>query len=268
MLPTTKVAIITPFYNEPLEWLHQAHESVLAQDYACTHILIGDQASVSMGPDLIGQSGQSSLAPLILNLPKGVADYGDTPRAVGTMYAAGLGFDAIAYLDGDNFFKPDHISSLVECQRATQASIVTSRRCFVRLDGSYMAECLASDGVIFCDTNCLFVMREAFHLLSYWALMDRQYHPIDDRVMWHHLKKSGLTKAHTGLATVCYRATHEGFYHDLNELPPEGVKRAYTSDIPLALKLWEDAGNPPLRPRWAYCKYRPPLTALTESGLT
>ena len=256
-----KVAVITPFHNEPLDWLRQAHVSVLSQNYPCTHILVGDQASVELDGVRLDLGSQSSLipsAPLILNLPKGVADYGDTPRAVGSMYAAGLGFDAIAYLDGDNFYQPDHISSLIECQRSTQASIVTSRRCFVRLDGSYMAECLASDGEIFCDTNCLFVMREAFHLLSHWALMPKQYHPIDDRVMWHHFGQSGLAKAHTALATVCYRATHEGFYHDLKEVPPEGVKKAHSSEIPTALKAWEDAGNPPLRPRWAYCKYQSP----------
>ena len=83
-----KVAVITPFYNEPLAWLEQAQRSVMGQSFACTHILVGDQARIT--PPLDG---------LVVHLPVGCKDYGDTPRAVGSMYAAGLGFDAIAYLD-------------------------------------------------------------------------------------------------------------------------------------------------------------------------
>ena len=144
------------------------------------------------------------------------------------------------------------IASLVSLHQASGAPIVTSKRAFHRLDGSYMAHCTASDGEVFCDTNCLFVTREAFSLLSNWALMPAAFHPIDDRVIWFHILQSGLARAHTGLATVGYRATHEGFYRDLGEAPPEGVKTSLASEIPLALQHWEQLGLPPLRPRWGY----------------
>lgn len=242
-----RVAVVTPFHREPVEWLSLAQRSVRAQSHPCDHILIGDAAKVT--PPLPG---------IVVNLPVGVADYGDTPRGVGSMYAAGLGYDAIAYLDGDNAFHRDHIASLVELQRRTGAAVVTSRRAFIRLDGSYMAECTASDGEIFCDTNCLLITRKAFDVLAQWALMDRAFHPIDDRVIWHHILRAGHSRAHTGRATAIYRATYPGFYTDLGEAPPAGVKTPTGNPIGEALAAWVAAGNPPIRPRWGYQRYRRP----------
>ncbi|MEN9314698.1 MAG: hypothetical protein RIS35_1091 [Pseudomonadota bacterium] len=242
-----RVAVITPFHREPEQWLSLAQRSVRGQSHPCDHILIGDAATVTPPHPAI-----------IVNLPTGVADYGDTPRAVGSFYAAGLGYDAIAYLDADNAFHRDHIASMIELQRRTNAAVITSRRAFIRIDGSYMAECTASDGEVFCDTNCLFLTRAAFGVLQHWALMDRAFHAIDDRVIWHHILEAGLSRAHTGRATAMYRATYPGFYRDLGETPPEGVKAPKGNPIGDALRAWQAAGLAPIRPRWGYRRYRPP----------
>lgn len=143
-----RVAVVTPFCNEPADWLAQAQRSITAQTYPCDHIMVGDAATVV-----------PPLPAMVVNLPTCVADFGDTPRAVGSFYAVGLGYDAIAYLDADNWFDPEHIASLVTLYLQTNAAVVTSRRAFVRIDGSYMAECTASDGDSFSDTNCLFITR-------------------------------------------------------------------------------------------------------------
>ena len=240
-----KVAVITPFHNETLHWLTECQNSVKNQTYACDHFLIGDAARI-----------QPCLPARVINLPVGVADYSDTPRAIGSFYAAGLQYDAIAYLDGDNCFHPNHIESLVHLLSETGAPVLTSRRAYIRLDGSYMAEDLTSDGEKFCDTNCLFLTRPAFSLLSHWALMDRAFHPIDDRVMWYHILQAGLKRAHTGRVTVAYRATHQGHYRDLGETPPNGAKSPDNNPIGVAFLAWEAKGFPPLRMEHKYCGYR------------
>jgi hypothetical protein len=242
-----RVAVVTPFCHEPPEWLVQAQKSVAAQTYPCDHILVGDAASVV-----------PALPAMVVNLPTGVADYGDTPRAIGSFYAAGLGYDAIAYLDADNWFHPGHIASLVALHMQTRAAVVTSRRAFVRLDGTYMAECTASDGETFSDTNCLYLTRPAFGVLSTWALMDPAFHAIDDRVMWHAIKQQGYSRAHTEQASVAYRARLPNFYTDLGETSPVDVKLAQAEAIMSALAAWEAAGNATLRMNWGYRRYAGP----------
>ena len=37
-----RVAVITPYYREPLTMLRQCHDSVRTQTYPCTHFLIAD----------------------------------------------------------------------------------------------------------------------------------------------------------------------------------------------------------------------------------
>ncbi|MBV8511554.1 MAG: glycosyltransferase family 2 protein [Xanthobacteraceae bacterium] len=242
-----RVAVVTPFCNEPPDWLAQAQRSIAAQTYPCDHIMVGDAASVV-----------PPLPATVVNLPTCVADFGDTPRAVGSFYAVGLGYDAIAYLDADNWFDPEHIASLVTLHLQTNAAVVTSRRAFVRIDGSYMAECTASDGDNFSDTNCLFITRAAFAVLSTWVLMDRAFHAIDDRVIWHAIKQQGYSLAHTGRASVAYRARLPNFYTDLGETPPLEVKAQQVEAIMAALTAWEAAGNAPLRMRWGYRRYAAP----------
>ena len=236
-----RVAVVTPYYKTPDEWLLQCHESVMRQSYPCTHILVADGRP---------QSCVDRLGAQHIVLPLRHADYGDTPRAVGSMSAVGQGFDAIAYLDADNWYDPDHIASLVELHHSSGAAVVTSRRNYHRLDGSYMAECLSSDGENFCDTSCLMLTRAAFKIAPMWALMDPVGHPLDDRVMWYHIREAGLSRAHTGRATVGYRATTAGHYRDMKEPVPEGAR--HSEDIRAAMEQWVAKGYPPLLVKWWY----------------
>jgi hypothetical protein len=109
-----RVAVVTPYFREPLDWLRQCHASVRAQTHACTHVMVADGHPQS---EVAGWPGLRHIA-----LPTSHGDYGDTPRAIGSIEAIGAGFDAIAYLDADNAYAPDHIESLVELQRRTGAA--------------------------------------------------------------------------------------------------------------------------------------------------
>jgi hypothetical protein len=255
-LPLKKIAVVIPTYSEPWEVLRQAISSVSPpKDLEVKVILVTD------GPRELPHLDP---APLVLQLPKKTADYGDTPRALGSFYAAGLGFDAICYLDADNFYDPDHLESMLDSYKETQADVIVSGRKIVRLDGTYMATCLTCDGEKFADTNCLMLTRRAFHVLQYWSLMAPEYHAIDDRVIWYAIKSMGYKTAFTKKHTVNYRASYPGYYTDLGESPPLGVRIPDNNAIDIALKKWRQSGNPSLVLKWKYNKYRRPLETNTD----
>ena len=49
-----------------------------------------------------------------VQLPRSHGDIGSTPRLIGCYHAIGLGVDAVAFLDADNWYREDHISNLLE----------------------------------------------------------------------------------------------------------------------------------------------------------
>ena len=241
-----RVAVITAFHAETPEMIERCHASVRAQTVPCDHIMVGDNAKV----------GAPATA-LHVHLPRNAADYGDTPRAVGSAYAAGLGHEVICYLDGDNWLHPQHVESVLACQRDTGAAIVSSYRSLYRLDGSYMAVCISSDGQQFCDTNCMALFRPAFHLTATWSSMDERLHPIGDRVMWKAVLQSGLARAHTSRATVHYLAAAAGFYRDLREPIPPGARDSAPA-IRQALAQWKAMGHE-LPVQFRYTRYAKPV---------
>ncbi len=257
--PALRVAVVTPFHREPAAWLEACQRSVASQTHPCTHILVGDAATV-----------QPPLPALVLPLPQGAQDWGDTPRAVGAMYAAGLGFDAIAFLDADNTFDADHIARLVALQHQTGAVVLSARRRFISLDGQPMADCLSSDGEAFCDTNCLMVMRPAFAEMAQWAVMDPAFHAIDDRVIWHALKAAGHARAHSPQVTVSYRASQPGIYCDLGWPLPAGVREDADGRVAQALAAWAASGRPDVKVAWRYRRLgTPPVSApVAAAGAT
>ena len=148
-----KIAVVTPYHGEPAEWLRLCHGSVRGQTTACRHIMVADGR-----PDPLVDSFDADH----IVLPDGHANYGDTPRAIGAMSAIGRGFDAIAFLDADNWYKPRHIESLIALHRETGAEVCTSGREIRRVDGSFLTVCPFSDGDLFVDTSCYLFTRGAF----------------------------------------------------------------------------------------------------------
>jgi len=74
-----KIAVITPYCGEPNDWLAECHESVKRQTHPTTHILVADGQPI----DLV-----SSFDAQHIILPITHRDYGDTPRALGSLSAA------------------------------------------------------------------------------------------------------------------------------------------------------------------------------------
>jgi hypothetical protein len=234
-----RIAVITPYYKTPRPWLEQCHRSVLEQTHPCTHILVAD--GVAEG-DVDGWQAQHII------LRTNHADYGDTPRALGSVSAIGQQFDAIAYLDSDNWYMPDHIESLVALHQATDAAVCISNRTINRIDGSYMGPCPESDGEQFADTSCLLLTRRAFGYATAWATFDPRLHAICDRLMMHALRNSGLKRGFTDRPTVAFRAGYRGLYRFFGEQPPPEADKT-GDDFNQALAHLRETGGPDLRPR-------------------
>ena len=157
-----RVAVITPYFRESEDWLGQCHESVRAQSHPCTQIFVADGRPSRFVNELDAQH---------IVLRRGNGDFGDTPRALGALSAAGQGFDAVAFLDADNWFKPTHIESLVQLAEETGAAICTSSRAIYDPGGILLGPCPLNDGESHVDTNCYLMTRRAFAVILEWALI-------------------------------------------------------------------------------------------------
>lgn len=224
-----KVAVITPYTSEPDAWIEQCCQSVQAQTHRADHLLIADGCPRPICRELSTRH---------LELPTRSADYGHSPRRLACVAALIWGYDAVAFLDADNWFEPDHIESLVTAHRQTGADVCTSARTLTRLDGTLLGYCLNSDGRSFCDMNCLFLTT---HLLrTDWAVMSFPdwAAPICDRAIWSNILRMGLATTHTGKPTICYRTKFHGHYEAFGETLPDGIG-APVFNVEQALERWK-----------------------------
>ncbi len=209
-----RVAVITPLHETRLDWLRQCHASVRAQTHACTHILVSDGGANPLG-NFQGQH---------IRLSRSHADYGDTPRAVGSVSAIGQQFDALTYLDADDWYEPRHLETLVDLHRSSGAAVCTMSRKLYTPDGELLGPCIEADGRTFVGTTSLFFTRAAFGLVHLWTLMPADFHAYDDYWMWQHVLRSGLSRAHSEAGTVAYRTTWPAHYRRFGREPPPEAK--------------------------------------------
>lgn len=216
-----RVAVVTPYYQEPRAWLERSLASVRAQSHPCEHIVVAD----GHAQDWIDSAGVRHL-----KLDRGHADYGNTPRTLGGLMAAAEGFDAIAFLDADNWYDPDHVASCVDQALTTGADFVTTGRRIVREDGSVLPYELNEDasGAHF-DTSNFFLLFGAFHSLPRWLLMPTPMTMLGDRYFLKSLRDEGLREARTGRRSVNYLCGWADVYRAVGEEPPPFAK----SQLPL-----------------------------------
>ncbi len=229
------MAVVTAYYSETIQMLWQAHESVLAQTHPCRHILVSDGRPKA---EVDGWNAEH------LVLPRSTGDYGQTPLFVGAAAAAFQGFDLVAFLDSDNWYRADHVQVLADLHLSTGAAFVSTGRMLCRLDGSVMAPCPLTDPERFIDTSCMAFARAAFPLLTYCVTMPTYAHGISDRAMLHQVKASGVARAHSPERTVFYRCGKAGIYELLGEPAPPGV--APSPDYRSHFDHWTADGNEPL----------------------
>jgi len=208
-----RVAVITPYYREPVEFLRAAHDSVRRQTYPTTHFVVADGAPRD---EVRGWPVEHIV------LPRNHGDFGDTPHALGAISALSLGYDAIAFLDSDNWYLPNHVETMVAAQRRSGHPVVLAARSFHRLDGSLMAG--LRDEENHADTNCLFLSGEAARLVPLLAIKPKAFAEVGDRIFWRALRQRGVPFIRVMIPTVAYRTPYKAHYQAIGETPPPGAK--------------------------------------------
>lgn len=234
-----RIAVVTPHATETVAELERCHRSVRAQeDVIATHILVGD------GPRGAALCFGDAICYV---LSSATCDYGETPRLAGWDIAIDEGFDAIAYLDADNWFYSGHLGALARLLEREGAEIAISNRMLHHIDGWPMSQCLQSDGIAFCDTNCMmFRLPNALRWREVIAEIEPRFKPIHDRILWHSIRRSDARIARSGRSSVAYVSKVPEHYRTLALPVPPGLEGRGTA-INLALDLWEALGQPSLR---------------------
>lgn len=175
-------------------------------------------------------------------LPVAHRDYGDTPRLIGTLSAYQQGFDAICWLDADNWLEPDHVERLLKIANQEVVSVVTATRNLRREDGSLLSACTESNGDHFCDTNCYLIMRDAIPTIApAWGFKPPQMGVIGDRLVWQKARDNYQERGHCSEPTVNYTTNIAVHYLAAGEQPPSNARvimqkpgQPYPTSVPYA----------------------------------
>jgi hypothetical protein len=210
-----RVAVISAYCKEPRDILRRCHESVAVQAGDVTHFMVADgfaDPELDRWNDIVH-----------IKIPHH-ADYGDTPRGVGAACASALGFDAICFLDADNWYEPEHIALMKMVVDRTGVQVVTTARKIITIDGRTLGTCSESNGIDFNDTNCYFLTRAAFPSCAAWLFKDRNESIVGDRRFWKSVQAGGYTRAHSSTPTINYVSTLAFHYEMFGEVPPDDSK--------------------------------------------
>lgn len=218
-----KIGIVTPYYGETEDTLKRCMDSVVDQntEHECIHYLIADGVYKEWVKKREGRYLVNVLLPHF-------GDYGNTPRCFGAALAQRDGCDAICFLDADCWIEPDHVDVLSSSMNRDVADVVICSRNLFRVDGSFLALDVESEGNLFVDTNCYMIGKKAYPLLASWLFHPDKIRVVADRVVWKclseneklgHIKISRVDKA-----TVNYQTTIASHYLRNNETPPALAK--------------------------------------------
>lgn len=215
--PTWRVAVITPYWREAPDVLAKCMASVREQTHRVTHILVSDgvPAQLPERPDLIH-----------VQLPYNIGNSGGTPRGLGAQLAFNLGFDAVAFLDADNWYEPDHIERAVKALQQEDVDVVFARRRMVFPDGEVMTVADASDeSGRHVDTNCYVMSKRAAFLLPVWLMWPQDFGIGEDRMMLVLINKMRLRTTRLSVPTVWYQ-TNWPLHYRLQGKTPVAPLRA------------------------------------------
>lgn len=228
-----RVAIVTPYFKEPRDWLERCMSSVREQSHACDHLMVSD----GHAQDWLDRGDIRHV-----KLDRSHADYGNTPRSIGAQLAVSEGYDAIAFLDADNWYEPDHVARCVDVASRTNADVVAAKRHWVRADGSRMQVRMGEDeDGSHVDTNCLFLLFGAFHTVPRWSLSPKPMAMWCDRFYLASLRQEGLQEAAVEVPTVNYLCTWAAIYRAAGETPPPFAKEPLSAD---GLRKWIQGMQP------------------------
>jgi len=212
-----RVAYITPYFKEEPQVLERCIKSVEAQTIKGDHFLISDGHPQDWVANRVARH---------IPLGKSHGDYGNTPRGIGAQLAVSEGYDAIGFLDADNWIDPNHTKECLTTAIGNYGSpvncdYVVARRRFVRPD---MTVLNMPDDSSLIDTSCFFFLRGAFPMLPTWNLMPKEFSNIGDRIFGKRIREAGLNSATNKAVTVNYLNLWASSYHAMHETPPPEAK--------------------------------------------
>jgi hypothetical protein len=207
-----RIATVTPYYKETPAILQRCHASVAGQTYPCDHILVAD----GYPADCVEAWGVRHI-----RLDAAHADFGCTPRCIGAISAILEGYDAVALLDADNWFAPDHIKACVAALQRSDADIVFSGRRLITPDGRLLdIEEEADISQTSADTSCYVISAKAAFTLPWWGLMNAPLKPACDRFMFQLLKARQLKMVWTQTKSVFFETNYASHFKAAGLPPP------------------------------------------------
>lgn len=210
-----RVAVVTPYHRESDDILRQCHESVSRQTLECHHVLVAD----GFGRDFFDAAPRTRH----VRLPQAHDDNGNTPRAIGGVLADRQGFDAVVYLDADNWYEPGHVEAMIAGLRPGRP-LVACKRNFVDAGGQPLGVREHEEELHrHVDTSCWLIARPAFALLTAW-LMPKPLSPVCDRVFFHKAVRSGFGITAADCRTVNFRTRYGVHYGRDGRAAPDGAK--------------------------------------------
>ena len=216
--PTKRICVITPYYKEPRAIIARCLESVRAQTFPADHLLVADG---------FPQAWLDETGVRHIKHDRAHGDYGNAARGAAALLAVAEQYDAIAFLDADNWYAPDHLEACLAALRAApNAPYVVATRDYVRPDGSVlplpMTEDLPHGDHV--DTNCYLLLPPTFPLLHHWCATPREFAAVGDRLFRQLLKSRLGPPALVTAHTVKYLCLFESLYRALGEAPPPDAK--------------------------------------------
>jgi hypothetical protein len=212
-----KIAVVSAYFKEGRDLLERCLGSVKKQTIKCDHFLISDGHP---------QEWLKNTDVRHIELGKSHNDYGNTPRGIGAQIAISEGYEAICFLDSDNWFDSNHVEHCLESEFSKYSNIldcdyVIAKRRLIRPNLTIMN---IKEEVGLVDTNCFFFFPGAYCLLPFWNLMPKEFSNIGDRIFNQKIISANLNSAVNYITTVNYLNLWKSTYEALGEIPPEDSK--------------------------------------------
>lgn len=210
-----KLAVVTPYWKETPETLSRCMETVRQQTVAATHYLVADG---------VPQSLPESPSIVHVILPENIGNSGATPRGIGAQLAFNDGFDAVAFIDADNWLEPDHLEKAALLLERDNLDVVFARRNIIFPDGErLMVEDKQDETHV--DTNCYIISRRAAFLAIVWEMWPREFGTGEDRMMFMVIRHFGLRTAWLDAPTVWYETNWRVHYDLANKKPVRPMRQ-------------------------------------------
>ena len=207
-----KVAVITPYWNEPINVIDECISSVRDQTINCTHFIVSDG-----NPKDIKETNNL----IHIKLPLNVNNCGATPRGLGAQIAFNMGFDVVAFLDADNTFDSQHLAEAVGLFAKNDLDVVFAKRRIYFPDGKQLTKEDPQDASgAHVDTNCIVLSKKAAYLAKVFAMWPQEFGTGEDRLFLRIIKALKLKTMNIPIPTVNYW-TNWAIHYQLQNKQPE-----------------------------------------------